>query len=117
MIECEPPDCADKDGQRILVIVEPTGVTVAADDAERRGASPRLLYLGQAGSGLNEDMIRQLTRLFAQLRIPESPFVNPPKLTLAWVQPLLVAEFANNDVTEARSVRRGLRPVRERCHW
>ena len=65
----------------------------------------RLFYVGQAGSGLNEDMIGQLTRLFAQIEVPESPFVNPPQTRLHWVRPLLVVEVAYTEVTEAGTLR------------
>ncbi|MDQ1399741.1 MAG: bifunctional non-ous end joining protein LigD, partial [Acidimicrobiaceae bacterium] len=75
------------------------------DEAERRRRPPRLFYVGQAGSGLNEEMIRQLSRLFAHIKAPESPFVNPPKLALDWVQPLLVVEIAYTEVTEAGTLR------------
>ncbi len=75
------------------------------DEAEHRGHPQRLFYVGQAGSGLNEEMIRQLTRLFAQITVQESPFVNPPRLALTWVQPLLVVEIAYTEVTEAGTLR------------
>ena len=65
----------------------------------------RLFYVGQAGSGLTEETIRQLTRLFARIEAPESPFVNPPKLALHWVRPLLVVEVAYTEVTEAGTLR------------
>jgi bifunctional non-homologous end joining protein LigD len=77
----------------------------APDEAVGRGRPPRLFYVGQAGSGLTEDMIRQLTRLFAQITISETPFVNPPKLALRFVQPLLVVEIAYTEVTEAGTLR------------
>ena len=75
------------------------------DEAERQGRPRRLFYVGQAGSGLNEDMIRQLTRLFTQITVPEPPFANPPKLSLHWVQPILVVEIAYTEVTEAGTLR------------
>ncbi len=75
------------------------------EEAERQGRPQRLSYVGQAGSGLNEDMIRQLTRLFAQIKVPGPPFFNPPKLALHWVQPLLVVEVAYTEVTEAGTLR------------
>lgn len=65
----------------------------------------RLYYVGQAGSGLNEDMIRQLARLFAQIEVPEPPFVNPPRAPLHWVRPLLVVEVAYTEVTEGGTLR------------
>jgi bifunctional non-homologous end joining protein LigD len=75
------------------------------EEAERQGRPQSLFYVGQAGSGLNEDMIRQLTRLFAQIKVPEPPFVNPPKLALHPVQPMLVVEIAYTEVTEAGTLR------------
>jgi bifunctional non-homologous end joining protein LigD len=78
---------------------------LARDEAERQNRPQRLFYVGQAGSGLNEDMIRQLTRLFGQIEAPEPPFVNPPRLVLHWVQPLLVVEIAYTEVTEAGTLR------------
>ena len=50
-------------------------------------------------------MIRQLTRLFAQIEEPVSPFVNPPRAKLHWVRPLLVVEVAYTEVTEAGTLR------------
>ena len=78
---------------------------LAADEAERLGRPPRLFYVGQAGSGLTEDMVGQLTRLFTQVHVPEPPFVNPPTLALHWVQPILVVEVAYSEVTEAGTLR------------
>jgi len=65
----------------------------------------RLFYVGQAGSGLNEEMIRQLQKLFGQIPVTTSPFVNPPPLTLHFVRPMLVAEIAYTEVTEAGTLR------------
>jgi len=78
---------------------------VTAGEAARRGREQRLLYVGQAGSGLTEVLIRQLTRLFAQIERPSPPFVNPPRAALRWVEPLLVAEVAYTEVTEAGTLR------------
>lgn len=73
-------------------------------DSEDEDAQ-RLHYVGQAGSGLNEDMIRQLRTLFAQIGLPSSPFVNPTPRGLHFVRPLLVAEVAYNEVTEGGTLR------------
>ena len=78
---------------------------IAPDGAEAAGRPPRLFYVGQAGSGLNEEMIGQLTRLFAQIEVPPSPFVNPPRARLHWVRPMLVVEVAYTEVTEAGTLR------------
>jgi len=65
----------------------------------------RLFYVGQAGSGLNEEMIRQLQKLFGQIGLPASPFANPPPLKLHFVRPLLVVEVAYTEVTQAGTLR------------
>ncbi len=89
---------------------------VTPAESERRGQLPRLFYVGQAGSGLNEDMIRQLQRLFARISTPTSPFVNATPVSrsdraararpkLHYVQPMLVVEVAYSEVTEAGTVR------------
>lgn len=68
-------------------------------------AAQRLFYVGQAGSGLNDGMIRQLRALFAQIAVPTSPFVNPPPPKLHFVRPMLVVEIAYTEVTEAGTLR------------
>jgi len=78
---------------------------VTPGEAEVEGQPPRLFYVGQAGSGLNEDMIRRLTRLFADIEVSAPPFVNPPRAPLHWVQPILVVEVAYTEVTEAGTLR------------
>jgi bifunctional non-homologous end joining protein LigD len=78
---------------------------LAPDEAEAAGRPQRLFYVGQAGSGLNEEMIGQLTRLFAQIEVPTSPCVNPPRARLHWVRPMLVVEVAYTEVTEAGTLR------------
>jgi len=65
----------------------------------------RLFYVGQAGSGLNDEMIRQLQKLFGQISVPAAPFVNPPPLELHFVRPMLVVEVAYTEVTEAGTLR------------
>lgn len=65
----------------------------------------RLFYVGQVGSGLNEQTIRQLQKLFAQIGLPTSPFVNPPPLKLHYVRPMLVVEIAYTEVTEGGTLR------------
>lgn len=69
------------------------------------GERQRLFYVGQAGSGLNEEMIRQLQKLFGQIGLPASPFVNPPPLKLHFVRPMLTVEVAYTEVTEAGTLR------------
>ena len=73
------------------------------DTAEQE--AQRLFYVGQAGSGLNEELIRQLHKLFRQIAIPTSPFVNRPPLKLHHVRPMLVVEVAYSEVTETGTLR------------
>lgn len=78
---------------------------VTPREADTRGSRPRLYYVGQAGSGLTEETIGQLTRLFAEIRVPSPPFVNVPRMPLHWVRPLLVVEVAYTEVTEGGTLR------------
>ena len=78
---------------------------VAPDEAAQPGRPPRLFYVGQAGSGLSEDVIRQLDRLFAQISVPTSPFANLPPVKLHYVKPMLVVEVAYTEVTEGGTLR------------
>ncbi|CAN5258011.1 hypothetical protein BH18ACT4_BH18ACT4_08140 [soil metagenome] len=75
------------------------------EEAEAAGRSARLFYVGQAGSGLSEETIRQLRRLFAQISTPHSPFENVPPVALSYVKPLLVVEVAYTEVTEGGTLR------------
>ena len=75
------------------------------EEAGRRDRPPRLFYVGQAGSGLSEELIGQLQRLFAQIEVPSSPFANRPPVAVHWVRPLLVAEVAYTEVTDAGTLR------------
>jgi len=77
----------------------------APEEAEREGRPQRLFYVGQAGSGLNEEMIQRLTRLFAEIEVSPPPFVNPPRAPLHWVRPMLVVEIAYTEVTEGGTLR------------
>jgi bifunctional non-homologous end joining protein LigD len=78
---------------------------ISADEAERSGRPQRLYYTGQAGSGLTEAMIGQLRRLFDQIATPSSPFANAVPTRIHFVRPLLVAEVAYTEVTEAGTLR------------
>ena len=75
------------------------------EEAERQGRPQHLFYVGQAGSGLNEEVIGQLQRLFAQIAMPTPPFVNPPRARLHYAQPILVTEVAYTEVTETGTLR------------
>ena len=78
---------------------------LSQEEAERQGRRPRLFYVGQAGSGLTEDMIGQLSRLFGQISIATSPFENKPPVKLHYVRPMLVVEAAYSEVTESGTLR------------
>lgn len=79
---------------------------VSLEDADRRGRPPRLLSVGQVGSGLTEDLITSLRELFDKTRLSSSPFANraaSPGVT--FVQPLLVVEVAYSEVTDSGTLR------------
>lgn len=69
------------------------------------GRPARLYYVGQAGSGLSDDMVAQLRGVFARIGRATPPFANPPAAPLHWVEPLLVAEVAYREVTRAGTLR------------
>lgn len=69
------------------------------------GPAAALYYVGQAGSGLTEALIRQLAALFEKTTRGTSPFANPVPKALHFVEPLLVVEVAYNEVTEAGTLR------------
>src|ERR1019366_2481981 len=69
------------------------------------GRRQRLFHTGQAGSGLTEAMIGQLRRLFAQIATPASPFENAVPARVNFARPMLVAEVAYTEVTEAGTLR------------
>ena len=50
-------------------------------------------------------MIRQLQKLFRQISVTTSPFVNPAPLKLQFVRPMLVIEVAYSEVTEGGTLR------------
>jgi len=75
------------------------------EEAAGRDRPQRLFYVGQAGSGLNEETIGQLKHLFAQIAVPSSPFVNPPRAKLRYARPILVTEVAYTEVTETGTLR------------
>ncbi len=78
---------------------------VTPEEAERRGRPQRLLYVGQAGSGLNEDMIAQLLALFKRITTAASPFANRPPVAVNYVDPRLVVEVQHTEVTEGGTLR------------
>jgi bifunctional non-homologous end joining protein LigD len=78
---------------------------LTAEAAGREGRAQRLFYVGQAGSGLTEDMIGQLGRLFEQIGTATSPFENTPPVRLDFVEPILVADVAYTEVTESGTLR------------
>ena len=65
----------------------------------------RLHYVGLVGSGLSGDTIRQLTEVFARTARDDSPFAEHLIGKLHYVQPLLVAEVAYNEITEGGTLR------------
>jgi len=65
----------------------------------------RLHYVGLVGSGLSQDLIRQLTEVFRRTAREDSPFVERLVGDLHYVEPLLVADVAYNEITESGTLR------------
>jgi ATP-dependent DNA ligase len=86
----------------------------AAKEAERRGASQRLTYVGNVGTGFKAADLVRLGELLEPLRREDSPFEGrqPPKETV-FVEPRLVGEVEFRGWTHKRTLRapsfRGLR--------
>ena len=63
-------------------------------------AQDKLHYAGKVGTGFDEELLRSLTRRFASLKRPDSPFVDPPKeKRVQWLRPSLVAQVAYTERT------------------
>jgi len=69
------------------------------------GSTGRLHFSGLVGSGLSQDFIRQLTEVFERTARAESPFFEGLVGALHYVEPLLVAEVAYNEVTDGGTLR------------
>ncbi|HVL05453.1 MAG TPA: non-homologous end-joining DNA ligase [Acidimicrobiales bacterium] len=65
----------------------------------------RFHYVGLVGSGLSGDMIRQLAEIFSRTARDDSPFAEKLIGKLHYVEPLLIAEVAFNEVTESATLR------------
>jgi bifunctional non-homologous end joining protein LigD len=74
-------------------------------DAATGASTGRLHYLGQVGSGLSGDLIRQLTTVFSRTARDDSPFAEKLIGKLHYVEPLLVAEVQYNEITESATLR------------
>ncbi len=74
-------------------------------DPPTGGSTGRLHYVGLAGSGLSQDLIRQLTEVFTRTARADSPFAEKLIGKLHYVEPLLVAEVAFNEITESGTLR------------
>ncbi len=74
-------------------------------DPATGGSTGRLHYVGQVGSGLSGDMIRQLTAVFERTARDDSPFADKLIGKLHYVEPLLVAEVQFNEITESATLR------------
>ena len=74
-------------------------------DPAKGSSTGRLHYVGLAGSGLSQDLIRQLTEVFTRTARDDSPFAEKLIGKLHYVEPLLVAEVAFNEITESGTLR------------
>jgi bifunctional non-homologous end joining protein LigD len=66
---------------------------------------PILRYVGQVGSGLGEKLLTELAEAFSRFARDESPFLNPPPLSLHWVAPLLDVQVAFAEMTKGGTLR------------
>ncbi len=74
-------------------------------DPVTQSSTGRLHYVGLVGSGLSGDLIRQLTEVFSRTGRDDSPFTEKLIGKLHYVDPLLVAEVAYNEITESGTLR------------
>ena len=74
-------------------------------DPATGSSTGRLHYVGLVGSGLSGDLIRQLTDVFSRTGRDDSPFAETLIGKLHYVEPLLVAEVAYNEITESATLR------------
>jgi len=74
-------------------------------DPATSASTGRLHYVGLVGSGLSQDLIRQLGAVFERTARGDSPFFETLSGELHFVEPLLVAEVAYNEVTESGTLR------------
>jgi len=70
------------------------------------GPDPRLVYVGQVGSGLTEEIIVALRQLFDKTGMVTSPFARPLGVRgVNFVEPVLVVEVAYTAVTDSGTLR------------
>ena len=74
-------------------------------DVTSGASTGRLHYVGLVGSGLSQDLIRQLTEVFTRTARDTCPFAEKLVGELHYVEPLLVAEVAYNEITEGGTLR------------
>jgi len=74
-------------------------------DSTTQASTGRLHYVGLVGSGLSQDLIRQLIEVFRRTARDDSPFAEKLVGDLHYVEPLLVAEVAYNEITESGTLR------------
>lgn len=65
----------------------------------------KLVFVGRAGTGINEREGAALLRKFARLKRKTSPFSNTPKVQAIWLAPRLVAEVQFAEVTNSGTLR------------
>jgi bifunctional non-homologous end joining protein LigD len=64
-------------------------------------ARGKLRYAGKVGTGFDDALLSSLSRRFASVRRPDSPFENPPREKgITWLQPKLVGEVAYAEKTK-----------------
>jgi DNA ligase D-like protein (predicted 3'-phosphoesterase) len=87
-----------------------SGIAIPSDIAGQtpaRGSPERMLvYIGNVGSGFSDQVLNDLMETFSSLKTDTPHFVvTGQKGTVVWLEPVLVAEVAYQEVTRDRKLR------------
>jgi DNA ligase D-like protein (predicted 3'-phosphoesterase) len=78
----------------------------AGQSPVRGSPERRLMHIGNVGSGFSDKDLHDLMDMFSSLKTDTPQFVIPgQKGTVAWLEPVLVAEVAYQEVTRDRKLR------------
>lgn len=106
------------DWKKIKIVMEQEAVI--GGFTEKRGTRPyfgalllgvyedgRFVYIGHTGTGFSTKTLEELYGKMSELKIPESPFTDPPKPNekAHWVKPELIANIKFSEWTKAGKMR------------
>ncbi len=87
-------------------------------------AAGSLVYTGRVGTGFNEELLANISKMLRELEVPEIEIKNAPsEKNIHWVRPLLIGEVKFSDWTDEGIMRHpsfiGLRHDKkpEQIHW